>query len=116
MRLEYGDKVYGLMSASVPKYLAADEKEQGLFEEVVKDVAFSLHSIKLEEEHKRADEVLSESEQRFRDLVENSLTGVSIIQDDRIVFQNREPGVLKEHRFSCGSHRWIYDRIKCPMP
>jgi PAS domain S-box-containing protein len=90
MRLEYGGTVYGIVSASIPKYLVVDEKEQGLFEEVAGDVAFSLHNIKMEEEHKRADEALSESEQRFRDLVENSLTGISIIQDDQIVYQNQE--------------------------
>lgn len=90
MRLEYEGKVYGIVSASIPKYLVVDAKEQGLFEEVAGDVAFSLHNIKLEEEHKRADEALSESEQRFRDLVENSLTGISIIQDGQIVYQNQE--------------------------
>ena len=35
-------------------------------------------------------EMLRISEKRFRDLVENSLTGISIIQDDRIVYQNQE--------------------------
>ena len=41
-------------------------------------------------EHKRAEEALRESEKGFRDLVENSLTGFSIIQDNQIVFQNTE--------------------------
>jgi len=33
---------------------------------------------------------LEESEKRFRDLVENSLTGISIVQDNRVVYQNQE--------------------------
>jgi PAS domain S-box-containing protein len=33
---------------------------------------------------------LSKSEKRFRTLVENSLTGISIIQDKRVVYQNPE--------------------------
>lgn len=36
----------------------------------------------------KAQAALVESEKRFRDLVENSLTGVSIIQDGQIVYQN----------------------------
>jgi len=35
-------------------------------------------------------EMLRISEKRFRDLVENSLTGISIVQNDRIVYQNKE--------------------------
>jgi len=38
----------------------------------------------------RSKEMIETSEKRFRDLVENSLTGISIIQDDQIVYQNRE--------------------------
>jgi len=90
MRLECEGNVYGIVSASIPKYLIVDEKEQRLFEEVAGDVAFALHSIKLEEDHKKADEALLESEQRFRHLVENSLLGISIIQNNQIVYQNPE--------------------------
>ena len=37
-----------------------------------------------------ATDALQESEKRFRTLVENSLTGISIIQDNQIVYQNSE--------------------------
>ena len=39
---------------------------------------------------KRSNMALQESEERFRSLVENSLTGFSIIQDSQIVYQNTE--------------------------
>ncbi len=42
----------------------------------------------IERDHGRAS--LKKSEKRFRDLVENSLTCISIIQDNRIVYQNPE--------------------------
>ena len=41
-------------------------------------------------EQKLAHKALEESEKRFRDLVENSLTGISIVQDNKLVYQNKE--------------------------
>jgi PAS domain S-box-containing protein len=41
-------------------------------------------------ERKQSREKLKESEKRFRTLVENALTGISIVQDDHIVYQNKE--------------------------
>jgi PAS domain S-box-containing protein len=41
-------------------------------------------------ERNRVQTALVESEKRFRDLVEHSLTGISIIQDGQIVYQNPE--------------------------
>ncbi len=86
--LEYGGKVYGLLSSSVPRDFVTDEQEQALFEEVAGDIAFALHSIELEEERKRAEEALRESEKKYSTLVENSLTGIYIDQDEKIVFAN----------------------------
>ena len=40
-------------------------------------------------EQKLARKALQESEKRFRDLVENSLTGISIVQDNQVVYQNQ---------------------------
>jgi PAS domain S-box-containing protein len=41
-------------------------------------------------ERKRAQTALLEGEKRFRELVEHSLTGISIIQDGQVVYQNPE--------------------------
>ncbi|MGD9044509.1 MAG: ATP-binding protein [Desulfobacterales bacterium] len=41
-------------------------------------------------ERYRSQTALVESEKRFRDLVEHSLTGISIIQDGQVVYQNPE--------------------------
>ncbi len=41
-------------------------------------------------ERKRAEEDLRKSEKRFRDIVEHSLTGRFIVQNDRVVYMNQE--------------------------
>jgi PAS domain S-box-containing protein len=48
-------------------------------------------------ERRDAQAALVESETRFRQLVEHSLTGISIIQDGRIVYQNPEQERLLGH-------------------
>jgi PAS domain S-box-containing protein len=40
--------------------------------------------------HKLAEEKIRKSEQQLRDLIENALTGISIIQDNTVVYQNLE--------------------------
>jgi PAS domain S-box-containing protein len=41
-------------------------------------------------ERKKAEDALQVSEKRFRNLVENSPIGISIVQDNQVVYQNRE--------------------------
>jgi len=41
-------------------------------------------------ERRQTETALQESEKRFRDLVENSLTGISIVQENRVIYQNQE--------------------------
>ncbi|GAG33045.1 unnamed protein product, partial [marine sediment metagenome] len=91
VRLEYGGKVYGLMSVSIPRDLAADEEEQTLFREVAGDIALALHNINLEEERKRAEEALRESEEKYRALFHSALDGVAIIDAEtmKIVLINQ---------------------------
>ena len=41
-------------------------------------------------ERRQAERALQKSEQRFRNLVENSITGISIVQNNQIIYQNQE--------------------------
>ena len=69
---------------------ARDELEQRVLERT-SELAETNKQLALEiEEHRRTVETLRRSEKRFRDLVENSLTSIAIVQDDHIVYQNPE--------------------------
>jgi PAS domain S-box-containing protein len=41
-------------------------------------------------ERRQAERALQKSEQRFRNLVENSITGISIVQNNQVIYQNKE--------------------------
>jgi len=90
VRMEHDGKVYGVLSVSSPLELTPDREEHGLLEGVAEDIAFGLHRFQLEDEHRRADRALQESEKRFRDLVENALTGILIVQEGKPIYINPE--------------------------
>ncbi len=58
VRLEHGEKVYGVLTIHTLTDFVADEEERSLFQEVAADIAFALRSIELEEERKRTEEAL----------------------------------------------------------
>ncbi|MFH1539473.1 MAG: PAS domain S-box protein [bacterium] len=72
VRLEHEGRVYGFLHVAVFGDWAFDAEEQALFVEVASDISFALRALAGEEEHKRAEEALRESEERFRRLAENS--------------------------------------------
>jgi PAS domain S-box-containing protein len=90
IRLEYGGKVYGLLSVSIPRDLAADEEEQALFEEVAGDIGFALHKIELEEERKRAVEALRDEKALVDALMDNI--------PDSIYFKDRQCRLIRINR------------------
>jgi len=63
-------------------------------DELLKTTHNALAHQQLERAHQASEQALRESEKRFRDLVENSLIGISIIQNHKIVYQNSEQGKL----------------------
>ncbi|MBN1291951.1 MAG: PAS domain S-box protein [Candidatus Latescibacteria bacterium] len=44
-RINHGDKIYGILSVSVPAIYAKDKEERNLFNELTSDLAFALHKI-----------------------------------------------------------------------
>jgi len=59
------------------------KEEKALLEDVARRLGKRI-------ERRRAEKALQKSEQRFRNLVENSIAGISIVQNNQIIFQNQE--------------------------
>jgi len=76
IRLEYQDRIYGVMAVAIPPHIKTDAEELGLFIEVAGDIAFALHNIEMEEQQKQVERALEQSEKKYRNLVEHALTGV----------------------------------------
>ncbi|MGD2270027.1 MAG: PAS domain S-box protein [Desulfobacterales bacterium] len=70
VRLEHDGKVYGLLTVSLAAEFTTDEEERGLFHEIAQDIAFGLYRIDLEEEQRRMEEALRESEAKYRTIVD----------------------------------------------
>jgi PAS domain S-box-containing protein len=66
IRLEHGGKTYGLMTVSTRPDIAVEKEEQELFEEVAGDIASALYSMEQEQERKKAEEALRQSERDLK--------------------------------------------------
>jgi signal transduction histidine kinase/HAMP domain-containing protein len=89
-RLEHGDKVYGLLSASIPAAFVTDEEEQGLFKEVAGDIGLALHSLELEKEREQAEDSLKRSEEKLKSILHGSPIPTYVIdKGHRVTHWNR---------------------------
>ena len=61
MRMEHGEKVYGLLRVSLSGDASVSGEEQSLLREVTGDIAFALHSMELEEERRQSFEKLQKA-------------------------------------------------------
>jgi PAS domain S-box-containing protein len=79
VRLEYNGKVYGLMTVSIPPGRAAEKEEHNMLDEIAGDIGFALHSMEQEQERKRAEEALQDSEEKLWKIFESATDGISVI-------------------------------------
>lgn len=89
-RLAYRDKTFGVLSVGATSEALIDPRERDLFQAVAQDIAFGLYQLDLKTLRRRTGEALKRSEARFRNLVENALTGIFILQDNKVVYRNPE--------------------------
>jgi PAS domain S-box-containing protein len=90
IRLEYNEKVYGLISVSIPVHLAVDQEEQSLFKEVAGDIAFSIHNIELDEERIQAEENVKSAKDELQ-MILDSVPAIIFYKDTegRIIRANK---------------------------
>jgi PAS domain S-box-containing protein len=63
--------IFGVISAVLPAALSIDPDEEEIFSEVAHDIGFALHHLETWAREKAAVAALAQSEQKYRDLVEN---------------------------------------------
>ncbi|HEC67978.1 MAG TPA: PAS domain S-box protein, partial [Candidatus Desulfofervidus auxilii] len=77
VRLEHGEKIYGMLTVSIPRELARDKEEQKLFKELAEDLTFALYSIELKEERKQVEEEIRKERDRLQKYLD--VAGVIIV-------------------------------------
>ena len=86
MRLEYANRVFGVMSVAVPIQYQEDEEEQELFRELVDDVAFAMYKFELEAAREKAQNEI-QSLSKFPS--ENPNPVLRIGADGRVLYHNQ---------------------------
>jgi len=85
VRLAHNEKVYGILSASIPRDFLSDKEEWALLKEIAGDIAFALHDMEIEEERKEIEERLQKHlhhlGERTKEL--NCLYGISELFERR---------------------------------
>jgi len=84
--IRYEERLYGVLTVSLPKEYAFEGEEQSLLEEVAGDLAFALYNLELEEQQARMAEVIRESEAKYRLLAETT-PDIIIVHDMQGVIQ-----------------------------
>ncbi len=100
IRLEHDGIIYGVMTVVAPRSHIIDEEEQGLFKEVANDIALALHSIRLEEQRRLAEEALQKREAELRLVMNNTRDMIfAIDQNYQLITANT---AFKEATLSAG--------------
>jgi PAS domain S-box-containing protein len=96
VRLEYGGNVYGLMTVSIPPGRGAEKEEHDLLEEIAGDIAFALHSIEQEHEHKRADEALQAEKSKLESVMDALEDAITILDRDHNILYQSKPSSMTD--------------------
>ena len=84
-RLECRERVFGTLTVTSLGSIPPDKEEFGLFSEVCDDIAFALDNIEHHKARALAAKALSESEDRYKTLFENSGIAILFMEEDMIL-------------------------------
>ena len=79
------DRIYGLLSASIPKPFIKDKQEQELLREFAGDISMALHTIELETKKLLVEKALRNSEEHYRLLFDLLPYGGEILNTNGII-------------------------------
>ncbi len=82
-RLQHSNSLYGIIGVSSPADFTHDEEERSLFQEVVGDISFALHSIEEEKERREFGKALK-YKARFENMVLDISTNFINLTSDKI--------------------------------
>ncbi len=105
-RLEHRERVYGWVSVCIPREMARDEEEQGLFTEVVQDIAYALWALEIETE--------KEATSREYSAVLNATSDAVIAMDMQGKLTLFNPGA--EKLYNCSREEALGQSVKCFCP
>ncbi len=89
-RMEYFGRTYGLLGVSIASNISIGGEEYSLLEEIAANLAFAIQETFMEEERTRAEEVLRESEDRFREVADNASDAIIHLDYDGSVIDVNE--------------------------
>ena len=77
-RIEHSGRLFGLLAVSITSDDGVDKEEEGLLQEVASDIGLALYKMEIEEAHKKTEEELKESEERYRSLHTAANEGIAL--------------------------------------
>ena len=94
-RLEYKGKVYGILTSSLLPGYAHEKENQGLFEEVGRDIAFALYNIEQKEKHIEDKRKIFEQEEIYRAIFEGGAEGILITETQTMKIKYTNPAMCR---------------------
>jgi PAS domain S-box-containing protein len=86
--LTHDGKSYGVLGVSLIREALKVDEEKELLLHVAGDIAYALHNMEIETKHRQTVMALRESEEQFRQICDQSLTGIFIHQGGKLVYVN----------------------------